>query len=338
MDVREKYPLKSLNTFGVEAVAKVYIRIEDGDELGRFLKNMPYPEMPLLPLGGGSNVLFTRNYTGVVLHLMIKGIRIVCENDRYADVEVMAGENWDDFVAWTVERGWYGLENLSLIPGNTGSCPIQNIGAYGTEAGDCIVCVNGMMTDGGESFSLAAAECRFGYRDSIFKQELKNKAFITSVVFRLQKSGVLNLDYGGLSEEASILGSNLYGPALAREAVCRIRRRKIPDPVLVGSAGSFFRNPVVEAEVYQKLSKEHPRIVHFAASEGRVKLAAAWLIEQCGWKGYRSGDAGVHPEQPLIIVNYGNATGAEILRLSAEIGNSVEARFGVSLEPEVNIL
>ncbi len=332
--IRENFDLQMYNTFGVAARARYFLPLtaeEDLPLLPGLLKNQKH-----LILGGGSNVLFRKDFEGTVIHPVMKGIRIMEEDRDSVRIQVMAGENWDRFVAWAVERGWGGLENLSYIPGNTGASPIQNIGAYGVEVKENIEWVNTLVLADGEHKRFDQAACRFGYRDSIFKNEWKGRVLVVSVVFRLMKRPVLRTDYAQVEEEMQ--RSGLSGLAGIRAAVIHIRKRKLPDPAVTGNAGSFFKNPVIPVSDYITLRREFPDIPGYPAGEERVKTAAAWLIDRCGWKGYREGDAGVHHLQPLVLVNHGKATGQDIYNLSEKIMESVRKKFGIILEREVTVI
>lgn len=335
IQLAENVSLRNLNTFGIEALARYYYFCTDPEQIPEIIAEWSQEE-PLLIMGGGSNLLFTRNYEGLVLRIGFSGIKIVHNNKDYVIVEVAAGENWDDFVAWTVERNFGGVENLSLIPGTAGASPVQNIGAYGSEAANCIESVSFYSIGEKTTKTLPAQDCGFGYRTSIFKHKLAGDAVILSVRFRLSLRPVLNIEYKGLKEELQKYPEP--GLRAVREAVIAIRRRKLPDPALVGNAGSFFKNPVIAREDFTALKLTFPDIPSFPAGDGFVKLPAAWLIEKCGWKGYRKGDAGVHPHQPLVLVNYGKATGTEIYELAGAIQTSVYQTFGIKLEPEVRII
>ncbi|WP_372773300.1 UDP-N-acetylmuramate dehydrogenase [Mangrovibacterium sp.] len=333
----ENFSLKAFNTFGVDAKARYFFEFTELEDLPVFLASFPdWEKVPLLVMGGGSNLLFTADFEGLVLHANIPGICQVKEDRNYVWVEVGAGEIWDRFVAWCVSQRFVGLENLSLIPGNVGSAPVQNIGAYGVEVCDLVDTVKGFDLKTFTDYEIPGAECRFGYRDSIFKHELKNRFIVTSVVFRLDKFAEYKLDYGDLKAEVERRGGeNLNN---IREAVIAIRESKLPDPERLGNAGSFFKNPVVANVVAEQLKSQFPAMPLYPAGEGKSKLAAGWLIDQCGWKGFRDGDAGVHEKQALVIVNHGKASGAELYALALKIQESVRKQFNVQLEPEVNIL
>ncbi|PTN08130.1 UDP-N-acetylmuramate dehydrogenase [Mangrovibacterium marinum] len=333
----ENFPLKSYNTFGLEAKARYFFEFTEAEDLPYFLANFPdWEKLPLLLLGGGSNLLFVDDFDGLVLHANIPGIQQIREDRNHVWLEVGAGEEWDRFVAYCVHHWLGGLENLSLIPGNVGAAPVQNIGAYGVEVGNYIDLVKGFDLKTFEEYEIPGAECQFAYRDSIFKNQLKGRFVVTSVVFRLDKFMEYKLDYGDLRAEVEKRGGeNIHA---VREAVIAIRESKLPDPQKVGNGGSFFKNPIVGADVADSLKNEFPAIPVYPTGDGKCKLAAGWMIDQCGWKGYREGDAGVHPQQALVLVNYGKATGKQIAALAMQIEQSVADRFGVLLEPEVNFI
>ncbi|MCX6243989.1 MAG: UDP-N-acetylmuramate dehydrogenase [Bacteroidetes bacterium] len=337
MQIRENISLKPYNTFGIDAKARWFAEAQTTEEIIAFLTGPDEPRHPLLILGGGSNVLFTKDFPGTVLKISTKGITVADENEDEVLVRANAGEQWDDLVRFCVEKGWGGLENMSLIPGNAGTSPVQNIGAYGVEIKDRLVELTSWDLQTNVKKIFTNEECRFGYRDSIFKTIYKGRYVILDVTFRLKKNPVLCLDYGNIKDE--LVAMNIEKPDIAavREAVCTIRRRKLPDPLVAGNAGSFFKNPVIPESQFLELKEKFLAIVSFPQNDG-IKLAAAWLIESCGWKGKREGDAGVHPNQPLVLVNYGNATGQEILQLSQEVKDSVYQKFGVLLETEVNVI
>ena len=336
MIIREYISLKPYNTFGIDIKARFFIELLTEDDVFSFFSSVnDFPE-PHLFIGGGSNMLFTKDFSGTVIRVGTKGIGVEEENDDFVVVRVAAGENWDDFVRYCVEKGWGGLENLSLIPGNVGTGPIQNIGAYGVEIKDVILDIEVFRIETMVKTVLSGEECEFGYRDSIFKGRDKGKYFILSVRFRLSKHPDLKLDYGAIREELQAM--KVSDPTIAdvRNAVCRIRQRKLPDPQKTGNAGSFFKNPVVSEAKYLELKERYPSIVSYP-SGACYKIAAAWMIEHLGWKGKRAGDAGVHEHQPLVLVNYGSATGKEILQLADMVSESVFNEFGVRLETEVNV-
>jgi UDP-N-acetylmuramate dehydrogenase len=333
--VRQQISLKPYHTFGMEVKARDFAELSHEQELPAMLKLISQYQGPVLLMGGGSNMLFTKDFEGLVVKISTRGIEIVEEDEDFVYVRGMAGENWDDFVQFCVNRNLGGLENLSLIPGNVGSSPIQNIGAYGVEIRDSFYMLDAISLRTGEFREFFAGECDFGYRHSIFKGELKGKYLILSVTFRLKRNPVLNTSYGAIASELEANGETPSVKSVAA-AVCRIRRSKLPDPEETGNAGSFFKNPVIGEQQFLELKQQYPAIASYPA-DGGVKLAAGWLIEQCGWKGFREGDAGVHDKQALVLVNYGNATGTRIYSLALKIIESVKEKFGVQLEPEVNI-
>ncbi len=328
--------LKELNTFGLACRASSFFQFSAEEELVSFIKAGRAEKSEILILGGGSNLLFSKDYKGLVIHPANTGIRLEHLTNDHATVNVSAGVKWDDFVAWSVSRGLGGVENLSFIPGLTGASPVQNIGAYGSETKETVISVRCVMLDSGKVEELTSGECQLSYRDSIFKHELKGRAVVTAVRFRLTRHPELNFSYPDLANECELIG----GISLdnVRKAVINIRRRKLPDPAVTGNAGSFFKNPVVTGERYIELLNEFPEIPGYPLADGSVKIPAGWMIDKLGWKGKRNGDAGVHPAQALVIVNYGNAVGSEILALAQKITSSVFERFKVELEPEVEII
>jgi UDP-N-acetylmuramate dehydrogenase len=334
--LKHNFPLIKYNTFGLDCRVSTFISLKTEEEAVKLLSNPDLYSKPLLILGGGSNLLFLSYFNGTVLHPEIQGIALEGQTEDHVVVSAGAGKVWDDFVEWTVERGFGGLENLSFIPGTVGATPVQNIGAYGVEVRDTIEKVRAISLSDGTIREFNNGECQFGYRDSIFKNELKGKYLITKVYYRLSKKPVLNTGYGSLQEEARKLGT----PSIktVRESVIKIRKSKLPDPGIVGNAGSFFRNPVVSYEESKNLKKVYPGIPLFPNLSGEIKLAAGWLIEKCGWKGKRIGEAGVHDKQALVLVNYGKATGKEIFDLSEKIRISVFEKFGIELEREVEVI
>ena len=338
MNLLENISIKPYTTFGIEAKARYFAEITSIDQLVQIQKNPKVAGLPFLPMGGGSNMLFTSDFEGVIFRMCIKGISVTALDENYSLVTGSAGEEWDGFVNWCVSKGYAGIENLSLIPGMVGSCPIQNIGAYGVEVADAIEYITAYDKTTGQNVILHNVDCKFGYRDSIFKHEAKGRYIILSVTFRLSHHPVFHTQYGAITTELAAMGVTELSIGAIRNAVIAIRSRKIPDPFIIGNAGSFFKNPTVSADLYNKLKSEYPTIVAFTLPNGSFKLAAGWLIEQCGWKGYRKGDAGVHVYQALVLVNYGTATGHEIISLADEIKRSVFNTFGVQLDMEVNII
>ena len=337
MQIRENISLKPYNTFGIDVKARWFAEASSDEEIIGCCEDQEKALLPLLILGGGSNVLFTKDFPGTVLKISSKGITVVDENEDEVLVRANAGENWDDLVRFCVEKEWGGLENLSLIPGNAGTSPVQNIGAYGVEMKDAFYELEAFDLESGTRRIFLKEECGFGYRESIFKLKYKGRFIILNVTFRLTKKPLLCFGYGNIREELATMKVDHPGIADVREAVCHIRSRKLPDPAVTGNAGSFFKNPVILPQQFENLKISFPGIVSFP-QEGKVKLAAAWLIESCGWKGKRVGNAGVHSNQPLVLINYGNASGQEILQLSLIIRDSVQEKFGVQLETEVNVI
>ena len=338
MTSMENCSIKPYTTFGVEAKARYFTKVSKLKELSDVLHHPEVSGLPVLILGGGSNLLFTQDFNGLVIKIEIKGITVENQNDGTVLVTGGAGEDWDSFVSFCVENGYSGLENLSLIPGVVGTSPVQNIGAYGVEVKDTIDHVTVFDRITGTTEKLTNEECHFGYRDSIFKYVFKGRYIITSVTFRLLLNPQFHTQYGAITTELATMGvSNLTLEAI-RKAVISIRTRKLPDPAVIGNAGSFFKNPTVDALKYTQLKKDFPGIVAFGLPDGNFKLAAGWLIEQCGWKGYRRGDAGVHAQQALVLVNYGHATGEQIITMAKEIQSSVKAKFDIFIEMEVNIV
>jgi UDP-N-acetylmuramate dehydrogenase len=337
-DVREDVSLRKFNTFHINVSARYFAEINRFEQLQELIASGMLTENQVLILGGGSNLLFTGNVKGIVAHIGNKGIDVIDRNEDSVLVKVEAGENWHDFVTFCVENGFGGLENLSLIPGNVGSCPIQNIGAYGVEVKDSFHSLEAVDLQTGELKTYNHEECRFAYRDSIFKNELKGKVVIWTVTFRLSLNPLVHIEYGAIKQE--LTASGIENPTIAdvSKAVITIRRSKLPDPEVLGNAGSFFKNPTVDHVFAEKLKETFPNLVSYPQGENKVKLAAGWLIEQCGWKGFRDGYAGVHENQALVLVNYGNATGADLLTLAHKIQNSVYLRFGVTLKMEVNVI
>jgi UDP-N-acetylmuramate dehydrogenase len=336
MMIYKNIPLKKYNSFGLDYIAECMIHIRTENEAIALFKEAADIQKPQLILGGGSNILFTSDFKGTILYPELGGIKIEEKENGSAIVSAGAGVKWDDLVEWTVAKGFGGLENLSLIPGRVGATPVQNIGAYGVEVRESIVKVKTISTIDGSLRIFDNSECEFGYRNSIFKKDKKNRFLVTRVFYRLMTSPSLNLLYDSLRQEVNMLGKeNLRN---VRQAVINIRQRKLPDPQLIGNAGSFFKNSVVTSSVADRLKKEYPEIPVYEEKEGYKKLASGWMIDKCGWKGKRIGDAGVHEKQALVLINYGKATGKEIYDLSEEIRMSVNERFGVDLEREVEVI
>ena len=329
-----QFPLQSLNTFGIAASAQAYLRITEKEQLLGVFADAAWAALPRLVLGGGSNVLLTRDFAGLVLHIALQGREVVGEDEQYRYVRAAAGENWHGFVQWTLAQGIGGLENLSLIPGTVGAAPIQNIGAYGLETKDLFHSLTAFDPSTGATRAMNAAECQFAYRDSIFKRDDGRRLIILDVTFALPKRWQPNLRYAELAQ--AVVEQGIAAPTAQQVAdtVIAIRRRKLPDPAVIGNAGSFFKNPVVTGAQCAALLARFPALVHHAQPDGSEKLAAGWLIDQCGWKGRNLGAAGVYPKQALVLVNNGGATGADVVALAEAIQADVQTRYGVLLEPE----
>lgn len=338
MIIHENQSLKKLNTFGIEASSRYYTEFFNVDEIKEILSEKAFSGLPKLILGGGSNLLFTKNFDGIVLKNNLKGIVDVKEERDFYLVKSGAGEVWHQFVMHCIQNNYAGLENLSLIPGNVGASPMQNIGAYGVEIKDSFYELEAFHIADQTLHTFTNSECKFGYRESVFKRELKNQFIIISVTFKLLKTPVFNTRYGAIEKELDEMGVKEPSIQSISKAVCNIRSSKLPDPAVIGNAGSFFKNPEVTGDKYKSLKEQFPAIVGYELPNGNVKLAAGWLIEQCGWKGKTFGDAGVHKLQALVLVNYNNAKGSEIYYLSQKIMDSVKDKYGVELEREVNII
>jgi len=337
MQIQNNFSLKKYNTFGIEAKAKQFVAVHSVEELKQILAT--YKTNAKFILGGGSNMLLTQDINALVIHVDLKGKKIIKEDDDYVWVESQAGEVWHEFVLWSIDHNLGGLENMSLIPGNVGTTPVQNIGAYGTEIKDTFVSCTAVNIVSQELRTFTKEECKFGYRESIFKQEAKDQYVITSVVFKLTKRNhKINTAYGDITKELE--KNNIVTPNLKEvsNAVIAIRKSKLPDPKELGNSGSFFKNPIIPKELYEKVHAQFPEMPHYVVSETEVKVPAGWLIEQAGFKGKRFGDAGIHKNQALVLVNYGNATGQEILAVSKDIQATVLNKFGIAIEAEVNVI
>jgi len=337
MQIKTHISLKHLNTFGIDVYAKEFSVIQSHQELLDLIAQRDLTKEKFLMLGGGSNILFTKDFEGLLLKNEISGIEVINEDAQQVWIKVGAGVVWHEFVMHCIERGWGGLENLSLIPGTVGASPIQNIGAYGVEVKDLIVEVEGVDLVQKNTRTINSQECEFAYRSSVFKTSLKNTFLITAVVFRLDKQPKLHVEYGAIKDQLSKMKIDHPTIKDVSNAVISIRQSKLPDPNSIGNAGSFFKNPVVPAKKLNELKAIFPGIVSFPF-ENDFKLAAGWLIEQAGWKGHREGNVGCHEKQALVLVNHGNASGAEVLQLAQKIQQSVFTKFGVRLEMEVNVV
>ena len=333
--VHENVLLKTHNTFGIDVHARYFVAVDNITALQTILAGEKFSNIPKLILGGGSNILFTKNFGGLVIHNQICGIEKINEDADHVFLKIGAGENWHEFVLYCVENNYAGVENLSLIPGTVGATPIQNIGAYGVELKDVLQEVHAIDVEKNTMQIFSCDECELDYRDSIFKHALKNKYIITHVVLRLNKKPVFHLEYGAIKEKLN--GSEISIKTIS-DAIIQIRQEKLPDPKKIGNAGSFFKNPMISETQFLNLQKQYPKMPYFKEKKVCVKIAGAWLIEQCGFKGKRFGDVGVHANQALVLVNYGNGTGAEIKKLSEDIQESVKEKFGIELMTEVNIV
>ncbi len=331
------HPLLPYNTFGMDVQAALFVEYDSAKDLTDFLITQSGKPDPLLHIGGGSNLLFTADYKGIILHSVIKGYEVVYETDEWIEVRVGAGEIWDDFVAYTIGQEWYGAENLSLIPGEVGASAVQNIGAYGVEVKDLIVQVETIRVATGEKRTFSNTECHYAYRNSIFKKELKGEYIVTHVVYRLSKQPSFHLDYGNIRNELEKEGCTLTLAHL-RNIIIRIREAKLPDPKTLGNAGSFFMNPVIPRKQFETLQQQYPDMPHYAAGKELVKIPAGWMIDQCGWKGKAIGPVAVYDKQALVLINMGGATGNDVIHLAHEIIVSVENKFGVTIHPEVNFI
>lgn len=339
MEVKENVDLFPFNTFHIHAVARHLVTVTTPDEARQVFKSELFRQNGHFILGGGSNILLTGDFPGVVVKNEIRGISVVDEDDRLIRLKVGSGENWHRFVMHCVDRDFGGIENLSLIPGTVGAAPMQNIGAYGVEIREVIHEVETIAIDTGDIRVFSRDECAFGYRESIFKQALKNRYFISSITLSLtKKDHHFNTSYGAIRDVLKEKGVDEVSVRTVSEAVIDIRSRKLPDPALIGNAGSFFKNPSVDVSFFETLKKNHPDIPSFPGENGRVKVPAAWMIEQCGWKGKTFGSIGVHKHQALVLVNYGAGDGKKIWQLAKEIRLSVEEKFNVQLQPEVNVI
>jgi UDP-N-acetylmuramate dehydrogenase len=335
MNLTHNISLRPYNTFGIDAKAKEFSVFRSADELDELVKMSGRNHFMIL--GGGSNILLTKDYDGYVLKNELSGIEVVHEDEHHVYVKAGAGENWHQFVLFCLERDLAGVENLSLIPGNVGASPMQNIGAYGVEIKDVFHDLEAYQIKTGRVVTFTHADCEFGYRESVFKNKHKGQYVILNVTFRLNKIPEYNTSYGAIEDELKRMNKRVSIQSIS-QAVINIRTSKLPDPAKIGNAGSFFKNPTITEKLFDGLKKDHPKVPAYPQGHGLVKVAAGWLIEQCGWKGYRKGNAGVHEKQALVLVNYGSASGREIYDLSEEIRKSVVKKFGIELEREVNVI
>ena len=337
MDIIKNKSLKSYNTFGIDCNSSFFTRINTLKDLEELYQQPLFKNQKKLILGGGSNILFTSNFEGLVIKNEIKGIEIIKETKDVVEVQIGAGVNWHEFVIYAVNNKWGGVENMSLIPGNCGTAPMQNIGAYGVEIKDTFISLNAYEIETGETVSFDRKKCDFGYRESVFKNNLKDQYIILDITLRLQKKPKLNTKYGDINN--TLIKNNISKPTIkdVSNAVIEIRTSKLPNPKEIGNAGSFFKNPIIQQDQFKELKTKFPEIVSYPVNENQVKLAAGWLIEKAGWKGKDFGSFGVHKKQSLVLVNYNNASGKEIFDLSQDILEDVYQKFQVKLEREVNI-
>lgn len=340
LNIQSHVSLRPHNTFRIDVNARYWVDIHQDTDLQTLLQLTDYVNTPKLILGGGSNVLLCRDFNGLVVKINIQGIEVIRKDHAHVYLKAGAGVNWHEFVMYCVENNYAGLENLSLIPGTVGAAPMQNIGAYGVEIEQVFDSLTAVDVSTGEQRTFTHADCGFGYRESVFKRDLKGQYIITSVTFRLDQQPTFHTRYGAIQETLDAMGitdDNLSIRAMS-DAVIRIRRSKLPDPTEIGNAGSFFKNPEIPQEQFDTLKARFPTLPGYPLADGdKVKVPAGWLIEQAGWKGYRAGDAGVHAKQALVLVNYGNATGHEILALAHRVQQSVQEKYGIAITPEVNV-
>ena len=336
MQTKKNISLKSYNTFGIEAKAQLLVDIESEEQLREAYRSPEFMALPKLILGGGSNILFTKNQRKAILKINIRGIDVLDQRGHEVWVKVGAGEVWHQFVLWCLDHDLGGVENLSLIPGTVGAAPIQNIGAYGVELKDVFDSLEAYEIKSGKIISFNKEQCQFDYRHSFFKGRGKDQFVITSVTFKLTTQPSLNVSYGGIQQWLDEKGLELNIRNIS-ESVIHIRQMKLPDPIKIGNAGSFFKNPIIEKPLYDALNLIYEDLPHYPVDSGSIKIPAAWLIEQCGWKGKRMDQIGVHERQPLVLVNYGEGKGIEILKLSEQIQSSIQKKFGIELTREVNV-
>jgi UDP-N-acetylmuramate dehydrogenase len=338
METAKNFSLKRFNTFGVEASAGAFINAASEDEMFEILSVKELKSLRIFILGGGSNILFTKDYNGLVIKNSIPGIEIIEEDESTVTIESGAGVIWNDLVNYCVERNLGGIENLTLIPGTAGAAPIQNIGAYGEELSETFVSLRGFYIENALPAIFHKSDCQFGYRDSIFKKELKDKFVITKIRLQLSKDPEIKTGYGNVKEELENTGKKEFTIKDISDAVAKIRREKLPDPAVTGNAGSFFKNPELRPEEYNQLRRIYPEVKGYHLENGKVKISAAWLIDRAGLKGYRKGNTGTHPKQPLVIVNYGGAAGEDILHFAKEVKRTIYEKFEIVLEEEVNVV
>ena len=338
MNIIENYPLLKLNTFGIDVKAKYFTSVNTINELIKLTKTNVFKDIELLVLGGGSNILFTKNFDGLVILNNIKGKEIIDQNHQSVFLKIGAGENWHELVMYCVDNGLGGIENLSLIPGNTGTAPMQNIGAYGVEIKETFVELEALEISSGKIVKFNNSDCEFGYRESVFKNKMKNQYIILNITLELKKNPVLNINYGDV--KAILESQNINNPSIKEvsNTIISIRQSKLPDPKIIGNSGSFFKNPIVSLNQLEFIKKKYPNVVNYKINENEFKIAAGWMIERAGWKGKKFNNYGVHEKQALVLVNYGLANGMEIFNLSEEIILDIKDKFGITLEREVNII
>jgi UDP-N-acetylmuramate dehydrogenase len=338
MNIIENYPLLKLNTFGLDVKAKYFTSINTINELIEIKKTNEFKDLQLLILGGGSNILFTKDFDGLVILNNIKGKEIIDQNHQSVFLKIGAGENWHELVMYCIDNGWGGIENLSLIPGNTGTAPMQNIGAYGVEIEETFVELEALEISSGKIIKFNNSDCEFGYRESVFKNKMKNQYIILNITLELNKNPVLNINYGDV--KAILENQNINSPSIkdVSNAIISIRQSKLPDPKKIGNSGSFFKNPIVSLNQLELIKKKYPNVVNYKIKEDEFKIAAGWMIERAGWKGMKFKNYGVHEKQALVLVNYGLAKGMEIFNLSEKIILDIKDKFGITLEREVNII
>ena len=338
MKIIENYPLLNLNTFGLNIKAKYFTSINTVNELIEIKKTNEFKDLELLVLGGGSNILFTKDFDGLVILNNIKGKEIIVQNHHSVFLKIGAGENWHESVMYCVDKGWGGIENLSLIPGNTGTAPMQNIGAYGVEIKETFVELEALEILSGKIVKFNNSDCEFGYRESVFKNKMKNQYIILNITLELKKNPVFNVNYGDV--KTILENQNIKNPSIkdVSNAIISIRRSKLPDPKKIGNSGSFFKNPIVSLKKLTLIKNKYPKIISYKINENEFKIAAGWMIEIAGWKGKRFNNFGVHEKQALVLVNYGLANGMEIFNLSEKIILDIKDKFGITLEREVNII
>lgn len=337
--IKENISLKSYNTFGLNVKARYFVEIETVAQLQEVIQSAVFKSNPHLILGGGSNVLLTKDFEGIVLKISIKGKDIVEEDKQSVTIKIMAGENWHEVVLYSLKNNWSGIENLSLIPGQVGAAPMQNIGAYGVELEAVFKELEAVEIKSGKRRRFDKDSCNFGYRESIFKNTYKGQFIIVAVILQLKKSDEsVNISYGAIQDILKRKGIEKPNAKDVSNAIIEIRQSKLPDPKELGNSGSFFKNPVIDRKNFEILKQQYPEIPGYEIDENSIKVPAGWLIEQCGWKGKKVGQTGAHKQQALVLVNYGNASGAEILQLSKDIQQSVREKFNIELSPEVNII